>query len=208
VKQMRNVGVLLLVATGMPLQPSASPAMYVIDPGASQVIIHVGKTGLFSFAGHTHEVAAPVADGTVRVDPDDLSRASVRLCFDASALKVTGKGEPAEDVPDVQRTMESAKVLDVSTFPRIAFASRQIDVIERHGMEVRLRVIGDLTLHGVTTPETAELTATITPARVTAKGTLHVKQTDFGIEPVRAGLGTVRVKDDVEVEFTLVAAAR
>ena len=38
-----------------------------------------------------------------------------------------------------------------------------------------------------------------------ATGTLKLKQTDFGIKPVTAGAGTVRVKDEVSVDFTLVA---
>jgi polyisoprenoid-binding protein YceI len=46
---------------------------------------------------------------------------------------------------------------------------------------------------------------TIAADQVTATGTLTVKQTDFGIEPVAAGAGTVRVKDEVGVDFTLIA---
>ena len=205
---MHSAGVLLLLAAVLPLQPPTSQTTYVIDPGASHVIVHVDKTGLFSFAGHTHEVAAPVAQGTVTVAPDDLSRSTIRVTFDASELKVTGKGEPAEDVPDVQQTMESAKVLDVSRFPQITFTSRRIEVLGRDGAQVCLRIGGDLTLHGATRPEEADVTATVTHAHVTARGTLHVKQTDFRIQPVTAGLGTVRVKDEVGVEFTLAADAR
>jgi hypothetical protein len=36
-----------------------------------------------------------------------------------------------------------------------------------------------------------------------AEGTATVRQTDFGIQPVTAGAGTVRVKDDVEVSFSV-----
>lgn len=183
------------------------PTAYSIDPDASTVRIHVGKTGLFSFAGHTHEVAAPVADGRIELDHDDPARTSVRVVFDASALRVTGKGEPEEDVPEVQRTMESERVLGVSKFPRITFESRGVKILERDGDRLRARVTGDLTLHGVTRPETADVTVTMAGDRLTAKGTLTVRQTNYGIEPVTAGAGTVRVKDEVEIAFTLVAAA-
>jgi polyisoprenoid-binding protein YceI len=205
----RVCGLTVLVAFAAAIMAHAqtSPTTYAIDTGASRVIIHVDKTGLFSFAGHTHEIAAPAAEGAITVDPDDLSRSSVRLAFDASALKVTGRGEPAGDVPDVQQTMEGPKVLDASRFPRITFTSRRIEMLGRDGTEVRLRVAGDLTLHGVTKPETAEVTVTVTHDRVIGKGTLRVKQTDFGIQPVTAGGGTVRVRDEVEVEFTIVASA-
>ena len=41
--------------------------------------------------------------------------------------------------------------------------------------------------------------------RVTATGKTEVRQTAFGIKPVKAGGGTVKVKDEVEVVFTIVA---
>ncbi len=63
-------------------------------------------------------------------------------------------------------------------------------------------------LHGVTRSESTDVSVTVATDRLTATGTLKVKQTDFGIQPVTAGAGTVRVKDEVTVEFTLVARAR
>ena len=178
---------------------------FALDAGASHVVVHVDKSGLLSFAGHTHEVALPVASGSVMVDSSDLSHSTVHLVFDATSFKVTGRGEPADDVPDVQRTMESAAVLDVSRFPRVTFESHAIEVLGRHGDRVNLRITGDLMLHGVTKPATTEVSATVAAGRLTATGMLKVKQSDFGIEPVTAGAGTVRVKDEVTVEFTLVA---
>ena len=41
--------------------PGAAGEAYEVDPVASEVLVRVGKSGLFSFAGHTHEVAAPRA---------------------------------------------------------------------------------------------------------------------------------------------------
>jgi len=194
--------VLLLAA---PFVAREGGTTYTIQLAASHVVVHVGRAGLFSFAGHNHEVAAPVAVGTVTVDPADLSRSSVRVEFDAASLKVTGEGEPPEDVPEVQRTMEGERVLDASRFPRMIFVSRRVEVLGMDGAAVRLRVTGDLALHGVTRPESAEVRATVGPDRLTASGTLTVKQTDFGIQPVTAGAGTVRVKNDVRIDFTIVA---
>jgi polyisoprenoid-binding protein YceI len=182
-----------------------NPTEYVLDPTASEVIIDVGKTGLLAFLGHTHEVAAPVAEGTVRFDRENPARSTLRVVFEAGALRVTGRGEPAADVPEVQRTMESAEVLNVARFPRIVFASREIRVIEHEAPRLRLRISGDLALHGITRTKTADVLVNVEPDRLIATGTLVVKQTDFGIEPVRAGAGTVRVRDDVRVRFSLVA---
>lgn len=192
-----------LASTLVAIQPASTA--YTIDPKASEVRIQVDKSGLFGFAGHTHEVRAPVSEGRIDLMAQDLSHSTVRVTFDASALRVSGEGEPKDDVPVVQRTMESDKVLDVAKFPRITFASKTIEVIERQGDHVRVRITGDLTLHGVTKSERAEVSVVLANDKLTAQGTVNVQQTNYGIEPVTAGGGTVKVKDAVRITFTLVA---
>ena len=107
----------------------AASRSYTIDASQSSATIEVGKSGAFSFAaGHTHEVIAPTIAGTITVDTDDPARSNVRVTIDASALKVTGKGESANDVPKVQETMSGAQVLDVQRYPKITFASTSVAV--------------------------------------------------------------------------------
>jgi len=178
---------------------------YTIDGSASRVLAHVGKTGLFSFAGHTHEVRAPVRNGSVVLDTNDIARSKIRLTFDAADLTVTGQGEPADDVPEVQRTMRSAQVLDVEKYPRITFVSRDIRVVDRRSDGIRARVTGDLSLHGTTRQIATDVRAWTDQDRLTASGSFTIDQTDFGIEPVTSAGGTVRVKNALRIEFTLVA---
>jgi polyisoprenoid-binding protein YceI len=64
-------------------------------------------------------------------------------------------------------------------------------------------VTGDLKLHGVTRP----LTVTIVFAQGRYSSSVKLKQTDFGIEPVKIAGGTVRVKDEIELTFEIVAKA-
>ena len=175
-------------------------------PGTS-VTVQVGKGGLFSFAGHDHEVVAPAREGQIALDRADLSRSSVRLVFEAAALKVTGKGEPAEDVPEVQRVMVSDRVLDVARHPTITFESRSVARSSGSAADAVLRIEGDLTLHGVTRRVIAQgVRLRLNGDRLTAEGKVAIKQSDFGIQPVTAAGGTVRVKDEVTVVFTVVAA--
>src|SRR5438445_7858321 len=103
--------VAISLAFGMLSPPSrtrAASEAYQVDPATSRVTIAVGKAGVFSFmAGHTHEVAGPLESGTVDFDRDEPSRSRVRLAIATAALKVSGAGEPPDDVPKVQQTMES-----------------------------------------------------------------------------------------------------
>ena len=177
-----------------------------IDPARSRASIDVGKAGAFSFAGHTHEVAIPAVNGTVMVEPDAVEHSTVRLEIDAASLKVTGKGDPPKDVPEIQRVMLSDKVLDVDRYPNILFQSTAVTVERRTGTTLDLNVAGTLTLHQVARPIRVPIHADLEAETLTASGRFQVKQTDHGIKPVSVG-GVVNVKDALDISFTIVARA-
>jgi len=178
-----------------------------INASDSQVVILVGKAGLMSFAGHAHEVVAPAARGRVTFDPLDLPHASVSLEFDAAALRVMGTGESASDLSTVQATMLSDRVLDVAHFPKIDFQSRNVSVALHGANAADVTIEGDMTLHGKSRPMTIRASAALDAAGgVTARGSFTIKQTDFGIVPVTAAGGTIRVKDELDIQFVLKAS--
>jgi polyisoprenoid-binding protein YceI len=175
-----------------------------IDAANSRVAIQVGKAGVFGFAGHAHEVAATDVHGQVVVDPADLSRASVSLEFAAEALRVTGKNEPPADVAEVQRVMLSDQVLDVKRFPTISFRSKRVSVAARPAAAVELLIEGDLTLHGTTRPVTFRASAVFDAGGLlTVRGSCPLMQSDFGMVPVTAAGGTVRVRNQVDIQFVI-----
>jgi polyisoprenoid-binding protein YceI len=181
----------------------AASRSYTIDPSQSSATIEVGKAGALSFAaGHTHEVIAPAITGTITVDTDDPTRSNVRLTIDASALKVSGKGESADDVPKVQATMLGAQVLDAQRYPKITFESTSIAVKTQTTAILAAMVTGQLTLHNVTRSITVPVTVRREGNTLTATGRFPVKQTEYGIKPVSVG-GVVSVKDAVNVSFTI-----
>jgi polyisoprenoid-binding protein YceI len=185
-------------------QRGTGPVVLAIDAANSRVLIQVGKTGLFGFAGHAHEIAAPEVRGSVRFDPADLAQASVSLEFAAAALTVTGTGEPPGDVAEVQKVMRSERVLDVARFPTVAFSSRRVAITSQTTGAADVVIDGDLTVHGTTRPVTVRARVTLDGGRlVTARGSFVMKQTDFGMVPVTAGGGTIRVKDELEIQFVL-----
>jgi polyisoprenoid-binding protein YceI len=197
-----SIAASLFAPAAAPMGPG--PVALAVDGANSQVVITVGKTGVFGFAGHAHEVVAPTVRGRVTVDLADWQRASVSLEFDASALRVTGKGEAPADVPVVQQVMLSEQVLDVTRFPTIAFQSRRVSVTARTATTADVMIEGDTTLHGVTRPMTIRAGVTLDAgSHFTARGTFSLKQTDFGMVPVSAAAGTIRVKDELSIQFVI-----
>jgi polyisoprenoid-binding protein YceI len=197
-----------LIAISAVIVVAQEPEAFVIDPGQTTITLHVGRAGVFAFAGHDHEVLVPAVRGQITLNRASVGRSSVSATFDAAALKVTGKGEPLEDVPEVQRVMLSNQVLDVQRFPTITFQSRQVSVVKQSADQMALRMTGDLTLHGVTRPLDVPVTVALTADGLRANGKTTVQQSQFGIRPVTAGAGTVRVKDEVDVVFSVTATRR
>jgi polyisoprenoid-binding protein YceI len=162
-----------------------------IDVEHSTIRIHVGKAGLFSAAGHEHWVDAPVTEGSLQETPPQIS-----FRVEATKMKIEeDKSLSADKQAEVQRTMQT-QVLESDKYPEISFRSTSIQETAANTWEVR----GDLSLHGQTRP----VLARVQKQQGSYVGRSQLKQTDFGIRPVRVAGGTVKVKDQLDIEFSIV----
>lgn len=179
--------------------------VYEVDPAASEVRVDVGKSGLFKFAGHAHEVTAPISQGRIEADAADPGRSTVSLRFQSAALRVSGKDEPEDERPKVQETMAGPKVLDVAHFADIVFTSRTVTGRAAGAGAFDLKVDGDLALHGATHAVSVPVRVTLGPdGSLVAEGKTTLRQTDFGIKPVSVA-GVVNVKDELGISFRVSA---
>lgn len=179
---------------------------YVIDTHASRVLVKVGKSGLFKFAGHEHEVEVPLREGRIVADPEAAPPEGLSFSVATSQLRVTGRGEPAGDVAEVQARMLGPDVLDASRYPEIVFRSRVGSVRPLGAGAYDVSVVGDLTLHGSTRQVTLPARVELAGDTLTATGVSDLRQTDYGIRPVSVA-GVVKVKDELRIEWTVVARA-
>jgi polyisoprenoid-binding protein YceI len=178
------VGTILTVASGL-----AQP--HVIDAAHSVVKVRVFKAGLLSAFGHDHEIVAPISSG--KVDP---AAHKVELRFGAGDLQVEDPGISDADRKTIRQTMLGPDVLDATRYPEIAFRSTTATPASDPAQWI---VRGELTLHGQVHPVVVE----VREDQGVYRGTATVKQTTFGIKPVKVAGGAVRVKDDVRIEFTI-----
>jgi polyisoprenoid-binding protein YceI len=198
---------LAITALAFTVSGAAAPAAevaYEVDAARSSVVIHVGRSGVFSFAGHTHTVAAPGVRGRVVAVDGDLARSSVRLTFESGRLTVLERGEPAGDAPKVQAAMLGPKVLDAARYPEITFESTAVAGTQAAAGSFQLTVRGSLTLHGVTRAVALPLAVDLGAGELKATGRMTIRQTDYGIDPVSVA-GVVKVKNELAVEYTIVA---
>ena len=85
----------------------------------------------------------------------------------------------------------------MATVSTIAFRSSHVD---KTG-EGQWKVDGTLSLHGSTKP----ISLAVTKNGEAYTGHTILKQTDFGIKPISIGGGTIKVKNEVEIEFQIFA---
>src|SRR5262249_7269216 len=195
----------LMAVLVAPIALMAATASYLVDPAKSRATIHVGKAGTFSFfAGHTHEVSAPIRSGSVGVDLDAPSRSRVRLVIASSELRVSAAGEPEGDAPKVQEAMESEKVLDVGRYPTITYDSASVALKSKRGNVLELSLTGQLTIRDVAQTVTVPVRVELADSGLSANGHFEIQQTAFGITPISVG-GVVSVKDTLGIDFSIVA---
>ena len=56
---------------------------------------------------------------------------------------------------------------------------------------------------GVTRPRNVRVVVELVSAGLTATGRLKIKQTDFGIHPIRSAAGRVKVRNELEITFSI-----
>jgi polyisoprenoid-binding protein YceI len=153
--------------------------------------VYVYKTGILAGLAHNHEIEAPISWGEVK-DSDILS---VEMRVDSTKLRVLDPEVSDGTRATIQATMQGAEVLDVNHFPEIHFRSTEVELSGADHWVIH----GNLDLHGQTHPISFEVVL----KDGLYQGTAMLKQTGFGITPVKIAGGTVKVKDEVKVAFSI-----
>ncbi len=179
-------------STSAPL--AASTQSRPVDVRSSRVTVYAYRAGIFGGFGDNHEIAAPITEGSL-----DESARRITLRFDARQMRVLDPKLSPDKRAEVQQRMLGPEVLDVAHFPEIVFESTSVQ--QQAGGP--LLVNGTLRLHGQTHPVVGTATQTAGGYR----GTFKLKQRDFGIQPVSIAGGTVKVKDELSIEFEIHPAA-
>jgi hypothetical protein len=182
----------LLVMSLVPmlgLVPLASGQASAID-SSSKLIIHAFKSGLFSGLADNHEIEAPISEGSI-----DENELRVRFVVESSAMKVLDPKLSEGKRKEVQDRMQGPEVLDSAHFPKITFESSKVERTDQGALQVE----GRLSLHGVTRP----ITVSVRTENGHYVGTTTLSQREFGITPISIAGGTVKVKDELKIEFDI-----
>lgn len=215
---------LLLVACAAPPLDRPLPATaaiaadqagtrYALDAAQSAVRIHVFRAGRAAHLGHNHVLSVPRLRGLLLVPEGDkaagarfeLSFRLDELVVDEPALR-TGLGPgwaslmSAEAIAATRLNMLGEGNLQAERFPDVQLRSRLIA-----GEWPKLVAELEIELHGQRRLQLLPLQAEMAAGRIKASGSLVLRQSDFGIAPFSVMGGLLAVRDELLIEFELVA---
>ena len=189
---MKRIIVSISTIIALVLPALATASTWNIDPDHSNVGFRVRHLMISNVRGSFDKHS-----GTVVIDDKDITKSKVEVTIDTSSIntKVTKRDEH----------LRSADFFDVAKFPTMTFVSRNV---AKAGQD-RLKVTGDLTLHGVTREVVLDVEGPSVESkdawgniRRGATATTRINRKDFGLAWNKA-LETGGVTVGEEVTITL-----
>ena len=177
----------------------SSTATYNIVAAESSFTVFVAKDGMLARMAHDHNIGVKGFSGKVTIPNHSASAGTLELDADARSLVILDQIS-AKDKTEITNNMNTY-VLESAKFPKITFRSTSISNFSQNGNNASLTVNGDLTLHGTT----KRVAIPVSVAQTGATGQYTLRQTDFGIKPYSAMLGSIKVKNEVVIRFNMVA---
>jgi len=153
--------------------------------------------GISTVRGQFQKVA-----GTVSYDPKDISKTSLETTIDTNSIDTR--------VEMRDNDLRSAHFFDVQKYPTITFKSKKTESVG----EGKLKITGDLTIHGVTKEVVLDVDGPSAPVKdprgnthIGASATTKVNRNDFGVSGAAAMVGDdVSITLDVELTKAAMAA--
>jgi polyisoprenoid-binding protein YceI len=186
-------------------QNAPATVRYVLDAGQSRFTVQAFATGLLAGLGHNPTVGIRDFTGDARFAPGTFADASVHAVARTGSFRVLDDVKE-KDRKEIERTMLD-EVLEVGRFPEAVFQSTSVTTTRIVEGRYKARIIGDLTLHGVTRKGLwimAQVAVSPESGDLRAQGEFTIKQTDYGIKLVSVAAGALKLKDELKLAFDLV----
>lgn len=182
-----------------------------LQPEASRLRIFVFRGGRATSLGHNHVLTAPEFDGYFYLPEGDMSGARFdlrfrldKLVFDLPAERLDAGPAFAAVISDAAIAVTREHMLGPDNMQADRYPFVRIRSLDIRGEAPRFAARIAIDMHGQTREMLVPLTVTGLPQRVSASGSLVLRQSDFGVQPYSVMAGLLAVQDDVVVEFNLV----
>lgn len=177
-------------AAVLSLPAVAAPSQWQIDSQHASAQFAVKHLMISTVRGEFHGVT-----GTINWDDKDITKSTIDVTIDTTTVDTR---EPKRDAH-----LKSPDFFDVAKYPAITFKSKKIEQVATG----KLKVTGDLTIHGVTKEVVLDVEGPTAPikdpwgnTRVALNATASVNRQDFGVKwNANMDGGGVVVSDNVSI---------
>jgi len=153
------------------ISAAAQVQTWQIDPNHTAAQFSVRHMGISTVRGAFTKVS-----GSAQYDPSNISKTSIDATIDASSVDTR--------VSMRDDDLRSPNYFDVAKYPTITFKSKSVQAVG----EGKLKIVGDLTIHGVTKEVTLDADGPSAPvtdpkgnSHVGASASTMVNRKDFGV---------------------------
>ena len=161
----------LVAATALAVSAAAQVDTWQIDQAHSAAQFAVRHMGISTVRG-----AFAKMSGTVGYDPADPSKTQIDVTIDATSIDTRVEAR--------DKDLRSTNFFDVEKYPTITFKSRRAEAAGKG----KLRITGDLTIHGVTKEVVLDVDGPTGPNKdprgnmhMGASATTQISRKDFGV---------------------------
>jgi polyisoprenoid-binding protein YceI len=193
-----------LAPRGVPSHLATLLLLAAAPLGAQATQLQIASNSKITIFGtsNVHNWDCSTSDFDVKIEVPASARAD--LGKEVSAIDVT---IPVDKIECGHKGMADnmRKAMDAKKYPTIRFRSTSYTAMPaKSGDAYEATIKGTLTIHGVDKPAT--LKATVWPdgkGSARAEGSTEIVTTDFGVQPVKALMGTIRTGDRATIVLTL-----
>jgi polyisoprenoid-binding protein YceI len=175
----------LIATVAFAVSAPAQSDTWQLDPAHSSAQFAVRHMTISTVRG-----AFTKLSGTVQYDPQDPAKTSIDVTIDANSIDTRIEKRDSD--------VKGPNLLDTAKYPTITFKSKRVESAGGG----KLKIIGDLTIHGVTKEVVLDVDGPTGPIKdprgnqkMGASGTTTIKRQDFGV----SGMPSAVIGDDIAI---------
>ncbi|SDH89973.1 YceI family protein [Winogradskyella thalassocola] len=160
---------------------------YILSNSSSVLEVH-GTSSLHDWTLETEKQSGKA----VITNSEDLEISSLNFSVEAESLK---SGKSSMD----KNTYKALNTDDHKTIDFNLTALKNVTKLSDQSFKVSAS--GKMTISGVTNSITIDMTVKLEGNKLLLNGEKSIKMTDFGIDPPKALLGTIKTGNEIKIEF-------
>ena len=172
---------------------------FAIDAKASLFTIQAFASGIVAVVAHSPKFAVRNFSGSISFSTESLEESSLDLSLTLHSLEIMDEVR-ANERREIERIMFD-EVLETSRYPTVEFKSSRVTATKLSPNTYRMKVFGDLNMHGIIRGTTLESQVMVGEETLKAQGNFSIMQSDFGLKIATVAGGTLKLKDELKCAY-------